>query len=90
MSYELKQFTLLKEKIGARLAATDRVVSADVSQWKGKEIVELQNHLMETVNGRISEKWFYTHLKAANEKLPRIDMLNLLSQYDVCDTSERW
>jgi len=34
------------------------------------------------VGGYVSEKWFYTHLKvSANEKLPRIDMLNLLAQY---------
>ena len=33
------------------------------------------------VNGRISEKWFYTHIKSNSGKLPRIDMLNILSEY---------
>ncbi len=38
--------------------------------------------LEEKVNSRISEKWFYTHLKPTeNEKLPRMDMLDLLSQF---------
>ena len=37
---------------------------------------------MEKVAGRVSEKWFYTHLKPEkNEKLPRIDLLNLLCRY---------
>lgn len=36
---------------------------------------------METVRGRVSTKWVYTHLKADAERLPRIDVLNLLSRY---------
>ena len=33
------------------------------------------------MNARISEKWFYTHMKTGHPSLPRIDMLNLLSKY---------
>jgi len=48
----------------------------------GKEdIVAFQEHLFERVKTRVSEKWFYTYFKNSPEKLPRIDMLNLLSQY---------
>jgi len=33
-------------------------------------------------DSRISEKWFYTHIKPTqNEKLPRVDMLDLLTQF---------
>ena len=81
MISELRYFILLKQQIGAQLVASGRVSSGDYTDWKGQDIVQLQEHLMETVNGRISEKWFYTHIKVDNEKLPRIDMLNLLSRY---------
>ncbi len=40
-----------------------------------------QEDLLEIVSGQISEKWFYTHLKKEQNKLPRIDILNLLSAY---------
>jgi hypothetical protein len=33
------------------------------------------------VNEYFSEKWFYNHFKTYNEKLPRIDLLNVLSRY---------
>ena len=33
------------------------------------------------MKGSISEKWFYTHIKHEQEKLPRIDVLNLLAEY---------
>ncbi len=56
-------------------------IDSDISQWKGKEISFFQQDLEERVSGRISEKWFYTHLKSETDKLPRIDILDLLSQY---------
>ena len=53
-----------------------------IQEWRGQEIVNFQEELSEKVNGRISEKWFYTHIKSSNTgKLPRIDMLDLLCQY---------
>ncbi|MDR1876915.1 MAG: hypothetical protein LBQ84_04760, partial [Flavobacteriaceae bacterium] len=38
--------------------------------------------------GNVSEKWFYTYFKSPFEKLPRIDMLNLLAQY--CGYRRGW
>ena len=40
-----------------------------------------QEDLFSKVKARVSEKWFYTYIKNEAEKLPRIDILNLLSDY---------
>lgn len=53
-----------------------------IEDWKGKQIKLFQQDLMEQVGGHVSEKWFYTHIKTTeNKKLPRIDILDLLSTY---------
>jgi len=52
-----------------------------VSDWKGQHIFNFQEDLQLKQNENISEKWFYTHMKSANSKLPRIDILNILSKY---------
>lgn len=53
-----------------------------IRDWKGEDIVLFQEELAEKVKGRVSEKWFYTHIKSGTPKaLPRIDMLNMLSRY---------
>lgn len=78
---DLAYFSLLKEKVAStflqRYAASDQ----DISKWKGEDITAFQDDLMDKVRGGISEKWFYTHIKSSSEKLPRIDMLNMLSKY---------
>jgi len=49
---------------------------------RGQDIVNFQEDLADKVQGRVSSKWFYTHIRpSTNEKLPRVDMLNMLSQY---------
>ncbi len=77
---ELKYFNLLKQKIVATVLRSHSV-SSEIKNWKGQDIANFQNDLADKVQGRISEKWFYTHLKNDSTKLPRIDMLNLLSEY---------
>jgi hypothetical protein len=52
-----------------------------ISEWKGQEITDFQEELLNKVNAHISEKWFYTHMKSIHKSLPRIDVLNLLSRY---------
>src|ERR1035437_1054799 len=74
-------FALLKNEIAARLQQTILGISLSIESWKGQDIVYFQEDLANKVNGRISEKWFYTHVKLGNSKLPRIDILNLLSKY---------
>lgn len=49
--------------------------------WNGDAIVMFQEDLFQKVKGKVSEKWFYTYFKNDAPKLPRIDMLNLLSNY---------
>ena len=56
-------------------------INPEISEWKGQEITDFQEDLLLKVNGRISEKWFYTHMKGVNMSLPRVDVLNILSQY---------
>lgn len=82
MTNEVQYFQLLKTKLQATLQASYPHFSREIHTWKGQEIIALQEALHQKVKGYISEKWFYTHLKPTqNEKLPRIDMLDMLAQY---------
>jgi len=74
-------FSLLKKEVVQTMMQSYPGIDPDISVWKGQEIVEFQEDLLSRVNGQLSEKWFYTHMKASNAKLPRIDVLNLLSRY---------
>ena len=56
-------------------------INPNMANWKGQEITDFQEELLQKVNAHISEKWFYNHIKSQNESLPRIDILNLLSKY---------
>jgi len=73
-------FNLLKNSI-ATTFSKGHSVDAPIETWKGDEIVAFQEDLFSKVKARVSEKWFYTYFKNNAEKLPRIDMLNLLSEY---------
>ena len=77
---ELIHFDILKKEV-VKTLQNSHSVSSDIKKWKGQEIIYLQDDLSDKVNGRISEKWFYTHIKSDSGKLPRIDMLNILSEY---------
>ncbi len=74
-------FDLLKKEVSATLRKGYPGNHENISHWKGQEIKCFQDDLMEKVQSRISEKWFYTHLKSENNGLPRVDILNLLSKY---------
>ena len=78
---EIQAFELLKLKIVERMQETFPGINPVISEWKGQEIVDFQEELLQKVNAHISEKWFYTHIKSRNDSLPRIDILNLLSKY---------
>ena len=73
-------FNLLKQAI-ARTFLTDHSASTSIKDWKGEDITAFQEDLFSKVKATLSEKWFYTYIKNEPEKLPRIDMLNLLSNY---------
>ncbi|MGK7393437.1 MAG: hypothetical protein ACNS62_02655 [Candidatus Cyclobacteriaceae bacterium M3_2C_046] len=76
-----KYFKLLKKDISDTLRHSYPEINPDISQWKVTEIKYFQDDLMQRINGRISQKWFYNHIKRDNDQFPRIDILNLLSQY---------
>ncbi|PTX60894.1 hypothetical protein C8N46_10550 [Kordia periserrulae] len=73
-------FSRLKEQIATTFLAS-HAASSDIRAWKGDTITDFQEDLRSKTKGSISEKWFYTYMKNDTEKLPRIDMLNLLSTY---------
>ena len=73
-------FNLLKNSIGSTFSK-EHPAAESIEKWKGDEIVAFQEDLFSKVKARVSEKWFYTYFKNDANKLPRIDMLNLLSQY---------
>lgn len=77
---DLKYFYILKKEVAKKLQQSYSV-SDEIKNWKGQDITFFQDDLSDKVNGRISEKWFYTHIKSDTKKLPRIDMLNILCEY---------
>ncbi|MBP6872897.1 MAG: hypothetical protein KBC43_12880 [Bacteroidales bacterium] len=78
---ENTDFKSLKTRIVATMQQSYPGLSSDISEWKGQDIVNFQEELLQKVNAHISEKWFYTHMKSVGTTLPRIDVLNLLSRY---------
>jgi len=79
-SNEAHSFNLLIQRIEATFLRSN-TVSSNIKDWKGEDIVAFQEDLLNKANARVSEKWFYTYIKNTPEKLPRIDILNLLSKY---------
>ncbi len=80
ISKEMVMFQRLLEQVTAKFLENHRA-NPNISLWKGQEIIDFQEDLRQQVQGSISEKWFYTYIKGNPEKLPRIDILNLLSNY---------
>ena len=79
---DLTYFHALKKAVGDAFRQEQPASLQPIESWRGQDIVDFQESLARKLNGRISEKWFYTHIKnTQNERLPRIDMLNLLSEY---------
>ncbi len=72
---------LLKKEIARTMNLSNPGISLDINEWKGQDIIDFQEDLLDKTKERISEKWFYTHMKRDNEKIPRIDVLNLLARY---------
>jgi hypothetical protein len=74
-------YSLLTKEVAAAMKKSYPGVNPEISEWKGQTITDFQEDLQIKVNARISEKWFYTHMKSPVQSLPRIDVLNILSQY---------
>ncbi len=79
---DLLHFEQLKNEVQAQYLENHHPSSDDISKWKGIDIIYFQEDLRKKAKGNISEKSFYTYFKTSPViKLPRIDMLNLLSVY---------
>lgn len=77
---ESYHFDLLKKELVVTFLKTHSAPKT-IEDWKGEDIVLFQEDLFDKVKGKVSEKWFYTYCKNTSDKLPRIDILNLLSKY---------
>ncbi|MEL7221998.1 MAG: hypothetical protein AAGJ93_11815 [Bacteroidota bacterium] len=78
----LQAFAQLKKLLLCRYQEVYPHFQGSLREFRQKDILNFQLLLEENVHARVSEKWFYTHLKVAeNKKLPRIDTLNLLARF---------
>lgn len=79
---ELQLFNILKQSILLKYKESFPYYQGELSDFGNKEIENLRDLIEQQLNQSISEKWVYTHLKPIeNEKLPRKDMLDILSQF---------
>lgn len=79
---DLLHFEQLKNEVQAVYLLDQTPSSNEISKWKGIDIIYFQEDLRKKAKGNISEKSFYTYFKNSPvTKLPRIDMLNILSVY---------
>ncbi len=78
---DIRLFGVLKQQIVDAMKKSHPGMPDKIGDWKGQEIINFQEDLRAVVNEHISEKWFYLHMKSDNDRLPRIDVLNLLSRY---------
>jgi len=79
---DLLHFEQLKKDVQGQYLKEYTPSQDDISKWKGIDIIYFQEDLRKKAKGNISEKSFYTYFKTSPvTKLPRIDMLNLLSNY---------
>lgn len=79
---EFLNFQSLKKAVQDKYLETHSPAYDEISKWKGIDIIYFQEDLRQKAKGNISEKTFYTYFKNnSQEKIPRIDMLNILSVY---------
>lgn len=79
---DLLHFEQLKKDVQAQYLKEYTPSYDDISKWKGIDIIYFQEDLRKKAKGNISEKSFYTYFKNSPvTKLPRIDMLTILSVY---------
>lgn len=79
---DLLHFEQLKSQVQSQYLKDHSPSFDEISKWKGIDIIYFQEDLRKKAKGNISEKSFYTYFKNSPvTKLPRIDMLNILSVY---------
>lgn len=75
-----RHFILLKQALLKTTQSRLNIHKA-FAEWSLGDIADFQADLEAVCKSSISEKWFYNHLKNESDKLPRIDVLNLLAVY---------
>jgi len=78
---DIEIFIELRKRVAGTFLKENTALSPDITQWKGDDILRFQEDLLKKVKAQVSEKWFYNYFRNDIQKLPRIDMLNLLSKY---------
>ncbi len=81
MEKDLYFFNLLKKEVISRFREDFSYVPQNPKDWKLTHISYFQESLFKATKGNFSDRWFYTYFKNTPTKLPRIDMLNILSNY---------
>ena len=77
---ETEYLSFLKDELDKKYKETYPECTLKITEWRQQEIIRFQTLMQDVVKGRISEKWFYTQIRVAeNTKMPRIDTLNLLA-----------
>lgn len=77
---DLKYFSILKQQI-AKKFLENNAGPESIEDWKGETITAFQEDIFIKTKASVSEKWFYTYFKNDPIKLPRVDMLHILSHY---------
>jgi hypothetical protein len=79
---ELEQFQELKDKVLLKYQEQYPFFQGTWKTFSSQDIQNLIGLIEVQCKQTISEKWIYTHLKPENNsKIPRKDMLNILSQF---------
>lgn len=73
-------FNLLKQKVQLKVKES-LSIRKELKDWSIQDIHDFQSDLEANCKSSVSEKWIYLHFKNENLKLPRVDVLNLLSRY---------
>lgn len=73
-------FETLKRKVQQQAAET-LGIRKPLIDWSLQDIRDFQTDLEAKCKSSVSEKWVYTHFKNDSDRLPRIDVLNLLCQW---------
>lgn len=79
---ELEKFQELKQKVLLKYQEHHPFFQGTWKTFSSQDIQNLIGLIEEKCKQTISEKWIYTHLKPeTNNKIPRKDMLNILSEF---------
>ena len=79
---EIELFYLLKQKVLLKYQEQYPFFDGNWKTFSSEDIRNLIDDIEQKTGQTLSEKWIYTHLKPSeNEKLPRKDTLNILSEF---------